>query len=129
MLTGILASVVVPVLVDFFKTSAPAVGRKIFGVSVDEQVKLDQANVEKLKALAALDTPGGTPSQWVINLRASFRYIAAAILILNGMAIIGYGILSASPEVFALGVEVAGSPFGFVFGERLMLNYKPGGKS
>jgi hypothetical protein len=106
---ALLGSVVVPILTDFIKTSAPSISRKVFGVSVDEQIKMNEADIERLKALATLDTPGGTPSQWVVDLRASFRYIAAAALILSG-------------------IDLASSPFGFIFGERLVLSYKANGK-
>ena len=41
--------------------------------SVDETIRLMKAESDRLTALAALDQPGGTPSQWVIDLRASAR--------------------------------------------------------
>jgi hypothetical protein len=128
MLTGILTSVGIPVLLDLIKTAAPALSRRILGVSVDDQIKIEAANVERLKAIALLESPNGTPSQWVVNLRASFRYIAAAGLILGGLGVVGMGAVQKDVGTIALGIEMAGSPFGFIFGERLVLSYKPGSK-
>jgi hypothetical protein len=41
--------------------------------TVDEQIKLDDQEIKRLEAIAKLDTPGGTPSQWVVDLRAAKR--------------------------------------------------------
>lgn len=128
MLTGLITSVAIPVLVDFLKGAAPALSRKVLGVSVDEQIKIEKSNVERLTALAQLDNPHGNPSQWVVDLRASFRYIAAAFLIFGGLAVVAYGAMQTDFSAMAIGIEMAGSPFGFIFGERLVLSYKPGGK-
>lgn len=128
MLTGILTSIAVPVIVDFIKGAAPAVTRKVFGTSVEDQIKLDNSNIERLKALAELDNPHGEPSQWVVDLRASFRYIAATILILCGVGIAIKGVLLKDPAIIYLGLEVGTYPFGFIFGERMVLSYKPSGK-
>ena len=128
MLLTLLSSIAVPIFTVFIKTAAPSISRKMFGVSVDEQIKINQADVERLKALATLDTPGGTPSQWVVDLRASFRYIAAAALIVSGVGIGVLGIYTKSAEILAVGIDLASSPFGFIFGERLVLSYKAGGK-
>lgn len=94
--------------------------------NIDEQIKLDNANVEKLKALAALDTPVGTPSQWVVDLRASFRYIAAGALILAAVA------TTVAPALLPMQViayQAASAAFGFIFGERLVMNLKQANKS
>jgi len=128
MLPALLSSVAIPVILDLFKSAAPAVTRKWFGVSVDDQIKINNADVERLKALAVLDTPGGTPSQWVIDLRASFRYIAAIVLILVGGSVAYVGIDQQDAEIVATGIDLASSPFGFIFGERLVLSYKAGAK-
>lgn len=124
----ILLSVAVPIITDFLKTAAPALSRKVLGVSVDEQIKIANSDVARLEALAKLDNPNGTPSQWVVDLRGSFRYIAAASLILGGLGVVAYGVYTKSAEGIALGIDMAGSPFGFIFGERLVLSYKAGGK-
>ena len=45
--------------------------------TIEEKIRLDENEINKLNALAALDNPGGVPSQWVIDLRASARYLGA----------------------------------------------------
>ena len=117
-----------PILLDLIKSAAPAVTRKFIGVSVDDQIKLDQAGVERIKALAKLDNPYGTPSQWVVDLRGAFRYVAAIALIGGGLALAGYGAVNADTEAVTAGLDLAASPFGFIFGERLVLSYKGGAK-
>lgn len=124
MFTTLLLSVVTPIFTDFIKSAAPAISRKFFGESVDDTIKLASADTQRLTALAALDVPGGTPSLWVVNLRASFRYIAAGSLILGGLGTIGAGVYKKDPAIVAMGLDMACSPFGFIFGERLVLSYK-----
>lgn len=128
MLTSLLASTAVPIVLDIVKSMGGAISRKWLGLSVEDQIKLDNASVERLKALATLDNPYGTPSQWVINLRGSFRYIAAAVLVFGGVGLAGVGAFSTDPDLVLAGIEVAGAPFGFIFGERLILTYRGGAK-
>lgn len=101
------------------------VSTKLGGVkatTVDEQIKLDKNEIEKLEALAKLDNPGGTPSQWVIDLRASSRYIAAFVVIISGLVI---ATTTAVPEVVQLaGLEAANIAFGFLFGSRIQLGIR-----
>lgn len=123
-------SVLVPIIADWVKSAAPAVTRKVFGESVDDQVKLEQTAIERLKALSTLDNPYGTPSQWVVDLRGAFRYVSAAALILGGLGLAAYGASFdvTDPFLIAAGLDLAASPFGFIFGERLVLTFKGGGK-
>lgn len=125
---SILASVAVPIIVDLAKSLGGAASRKFVGLSVDDQIKLQTAEVQKLEAIAKLDNPNGTPSQWVIDLRASFRYIAAAAVILVGGVVAALGVSNSDPATIGAGLELAGMPFGFIFGERLVLSYKPHSK-
>lgn len=138
-LESILATVVLPAALDLLKGVGGALSRRFFGLSVDDQIKLDMASVEKLKALSELDNPYGTPSQWIVDLRASFRYVAAGVLILSGVGLVamgGYqwanhinevGVLSAA-NLIEIGVETAGTPFFFIFGERMWQGFKGLGK-
>jgi len=132
--TTILAALL-PAGVDILKDSAGALSRKIVGLSVDDEIKLKNADVQRLTAIAALDNPYGTPSQWIVDLRASFRYIAAAFLILAGIGIMGVGAyqyLHPTDQVtedlawaiILLGAETAGAPFSFIFGERMWTGLK-----
>jgi hypothetical protein len=141
MFETLLLTAVVPAALDLIKGSGQAIGRKWFGLSVDDQIKLDNANVERVKALAELDNPYGTPSQWIVDLRASFRYIAAGILIVAGIGIMGVGAYQylfpseaitlagddtkeLAKSIIILGAETAGTPFSFIFGERMWTGIK-----
>jgi len=128
MIESLLLSVLAPAAIDLVKNGLGAVSRKWVGLSVDEQIKLQSADVEKLKALAALDTPAGTPSQWVVDLRASFRYIGAGLCILSGLYVTHLGIQMTSAEVLEMGGSLISMPFGFIFGERMYLSFKGFGK-
>lgn len=118
----------VPVLTELVKSIGGAVGRRFAGLSVDDQIKLQQAEVGRLQALAQLDAPAGVPSPWVVDLRASFRYVSAAVLIGVGCAVVLYGVVNAQAGVVDIGAQIAGFPFGFVFGERMILTLKAGAK-
>jgi hypothetical protein len=120
-LEAILASTLLPAGVDLIKGLFSAAGRRFVGLSVDDQVKLQNLEVERLKVISQLDNPNGTPSQWVIDLRASFRYIAAAAVILTAGAIC---INSTNPQSAATALDILGMPFGFIFGERMYLGFK-----
>ena len=87
-----------PVGVDAAKAVIGRFGGGVRPTNIDEQIKLDGSQVDKLKALATLDNPYGTPSQWVVDLRASFRYIAAAIVIIFCKE----GVITASFKVVVL---------------------------
>jgi hypothetical protein len=114
----------VPVLAEMVKSIGGAIGRRFAGLSVDDQIKLQQADVARLQALAQLDAPTGTPSAWVVDLRASFRYIAAGGLVAVGCAAMLYGVAQNDADIIDIGAQVAGFPFAFVFGERMVLSLK-----
>lgn len=115
MLLELILPAVLPAAMDGLKNLLGGISRKIGGLSVDDQLKLETANVDRLKALSALDTPVGTPSQWVIDLRASFRYIGAGVSILAGVGLMFYNPLIAE----GLASQLISAPFAFIFGERL----------
>lgn len=85
--------------------------------TVDEQIKLDQNEIFRIEALAKLDTPVGTPSQWVIDLRASARYIGALVVIAVGISTL---YVPVSDEIRTLAIEAANIAFGFLFGSRIV---------
>lgn len=117
LLTTIL-SALTPVIAEGGKQ---AIGKWLGGprpVNVDEQIKLDQSEIEKLKTIAALDNPYGSPSQWVVDLRASCRYILAILIIIGGGGLLLDA--SVSAEVKMLGFELISIVFGFLFGSRLI---------
>lgn len=119
----LILSAILPAGVELIKNVGGALGRKFLGLSVDDQLKLENATVDKMKALAQLDNPGGTPSQWVVDLRAAFRYVTATLVILIGTTIV---FLGASDEIKDAGLQLIGMPFAFIFGERLLLSLKGG---
>ena len=92
-------------------------------VNVDEQIKLENSNVARLQALAQLDNPYGAPSQWVVDLRASFRYVFSGVVIVAALATLFIPVNDAVRELaFAWG----SGAFGFIFGERMYLGFKSG---
>lgn len=119
MIETAIISALAPAAVDALKSLFGGLGRKIGGLSVDDEIKLAGASVERLKALAVLDTPVGNPSQWVVDLRASFRYIAAGIFVLGGLSTIFL-----APTFAPLGLEAALAASSFIFGERMLLSLK-----
>lgn len=90
-------------------------------VTVDEQIRLDNAEIERLKVLTELDRPVGNPSQWVVDLRASSRYVCAGICIIGG----GLSVfLPVDPAVKTTCLELANIALGFLFGARIISNHK-----
>lgn len=89
--------------------------------TIAEQIELEKADIARLEAVAKLDDPHGTPSQWVVDLRASARYLAAWMVILGGGAVLFTG---ADIQVKALAVEAISVAFGFLFGTRIVANLK-----
>lgn len=120
-LQNILAALL-PVGVDAAKAVIGKFGGDVRPTNIDEQIKLDNSQVDKLKALATLDNPYGNPSQWVVDLRASFRYLAAAIVILAGLGV--QLVPSVDLVIRTAGLEFAAMAFSFIFGDRVYLNLK-----
>ena len=85
--------------------------------TIDEQIKLDQNEIARIEALAKLDTPVGTPSQWVIDLRASARYIGALLVIGVGISTL---YIPVGDAIRSLALEAANIAFGFLFGSRIV---------
>jgi hypothetical protein len=111
----------VPVGIDGIKSLIGMFTGGVKPLNVDDQIKLDQNEIAKLEAIAKLDNPYGTPSQWVIDLRASSRYLGALFVIVVG---IGTLFLPVAPEIQRIGIEAANIAFGFLFGTRIMANLK-----
>lgn len=118
LLLNALLSSLIPVGAEAVKQVVASKFGGVKATTIDEQIKLDESDISKAKAIAALDNPGGTPSQWVIDLRASSRYIAA-------WACIGIGsYLLTDANLAAAGTELISVAFGFLFGTRLVANWK-----
>lgn len=90
--------------------------------TVDDLVKLGQMEIDKLNALAALDKPYGTPSQWVVDLRASFRYVAVLLVWLFTFGAVFTP--SVPAELTEVLLSLAGATLSFIIGERMLLSLK-----
>ena len=116
-----LLSALVPVGVEGIKQTINHLVGGVKPTTVAEQIQLDEQDVKRLQAIAALDTPGGTPSQWVIDLRASARYLAAFVVIGGGMT--AAFVPEVDLAVKAMALEAANIAFGFMFGTRITNSY------
>lgn len=122
-LLGLILPAVLPVVVDGVKALINRLtgGGLAQPASVDEAIRLMQADAERLKALAQLDAPAANISQWVADLRASFRYLAAGVIILGVLVMFTASAFGApvDADVLSLGLQLMGSVFAFIFGDRL----------
>lgn len=89
--------------------------------SIDDAIKLMAAQTDRLRVLAELDKPTGEISKWVADLRASSRYIAVFILIINAVA---QGIWGANDQVIAMSQQMGQSGFFFLFGDRVYMHLR-----
>jgi hypothetical protein len=126
---GSVASLILPALVPAFSDGVRGIIAKFTGgaggqpQNVEERVKLMEAEAAKLQALAALDGVNGEPSKWIINLRASFRYvIISSIMIFTGVIVFTPDIVGAS--VVAIFLDMTGACMSFVIGERMYLTLR-----
>ncbi len=110
----------VPVAAEGVKRAVGHFFGSVKPATIEEQLKLEQADIERLKALAELDKPIGQPSQWVVDLRASARYVGALLVILVGVSTL---YVEVQPAVQTLALEAANIAFGFLFGARLVAGW------
>lgn len=121
MLLETIVGALVPIGVEGIKQAITRFAGGIKPTTVDEQIKLDEAEVRRLEAIAKLDTPIGQPSQWVVDLRASARYIGALLVTGVGVSTLYVGV---DATIQALALEAANIAFGFLFGSRLIAAVK-----
>lgn len=112
----------VPVGVEGIKQLIGYIAGGVKPATIDDQIKLDNSEIERIKAIALLDAPIGTPSQWVVDLRASSRYIGALVTI--GVGLSTLFIQDIPKEIQATGLEAANIAFGFLFGTRLVASWQ-----
>jgi hypothetical protein len=124
-----LLSLILPALVPAVADGARGLIAKFTGgaggqpQNIKERIELMKAESEKLQALAALDTPTGEPSKWIINLRASFRYIIiSSIMIFTGIIVFNSDVVGTT--VVAIFLDMTGACMSFVIGERMYLAIK-----
>ena len=111
----------VPVGIEGIKQVMARFFGGVKATSIEDQIKLDNSEVEKIKALAELDKPIGQPSQWVVDLRASARYIGALTVISVGISTL---YVPVEPEIKVIALEAANIAFGFLFGSRILAGFK-----
>ena len=124
-----LISLILPALVPAFADGARGLIAKFTGgaggqpQNITERIELMKAEAEKLQALAALDSVNGEPSKWIIDLRASFRYvIISSIMIFTAVVVFNPDIVGAT--VVAVCLDMTGACMSFVIGERMYLSLK-----
>lgn len=121
-LETILASLI-PVGIEGIKQMTTRWFGGVRAASVEEQIKLDNSEIDKIKALAELDKPSGRASQWVIDLRESARYLGALTCISVG---VGSLFMPVPPGIQELALQAASIAFGFLFGSRIVFNANKG---
>ena len=121
MILETILAALVPVGVEGIKQVISKFTGGVRPASVEEQIKLNDSEVGKLNAIAAMDNPFGTPSQWVVDLRAASRYIGALLVIAVGVTSI---YLPVDDYTKGIALEAANIAFGFLFGTRLVAAWK-----
>ena len=119
MILETILAALVPVGVEGIKQVISKFTGGVRPASVEEQIRLNDSEIGKLNAIAAMDNPFGTPSQWVVDLRASSRYIGALLVIAVGVTSI---YLPVDDYTKGIALEAANIAFGFLFGSRIMAN-------
>lgn len=125
---GSLINLILPALVPAFADGFRGIVSKFTGgaggqpQNMQERISLIQAETEKLKALSSLDTPTGEPSKWIIDLRASFRYIIITIILLATIIIVYSP--SVSESIALIFLDMSGACMSFIIGERMYLGLK-----
>ena len=127
---GSLLTLLLPSLMPAFTDGVRGIIAKLTGgaggqpQNVTERIQLMQAEAQKIQALAALDNvTTGEPSQWIIDLRACYRYvIISAIIIFTGIVVFVPNIVGAS--VIAVFLDMTGACMSFIIGERCYLSLR-----
>jgi len=127
---GSILSLILPALVPAFTDGLRGIFARITGgaggqpQNVAERVQLMEAEAQKLQAMASLDgNVTGQPAQWIVDLRAAFRYvIISAILIFTGIIVFYPSVVGAT--VIGVFLDMSGACMSFVIGERMYLSIK-----
>jgi hypothetical protein len=125
---GGILGLILPALVPAFTDGVRGIFAKFTGgaggqpQNMQVRIQLIQAETEKLKALAALDTPSGEPSKWIVDLRASYRYVIITFILLATIFVVySPGIQLGIVSVF---LDMTGACMSFIIGERMYLSIK-----
>lgn len=118
---------VVPALLPAAADGVRAIFNKLTGgagakpANVDEVVTLMEAETDRLKALAAIDSAAGNVSAWVNNLRALQRPVAV-VMIISGY--LGSIALSSDAAVIDNLAQYASMVTFYLFGDRSYMYIK-----
>ncbi|GAI73548.1 unnamed protein product [marine sediment metagenome] len=97
--------------------------------TAEQLIAVMQAETERLRVIAELDRPAGEISKWVCNLRSSFRYIMAGVIILSTFTLAGLDaarIIVVQSLILEGFLNLMASVFAFLFGDRVYLHLKGG---
>jgi len=125
---GSLISLILPALVPAFTDGVRGIFAKLTGgaggqpQNMQERISLIQAETERLRALAELDTPNGEPAKWIINLRACYRYVIVSFILIATIFVIYSP--SVPVAVVAVFLDMTGACMSFIIGERMYLAIK-----
>ena len=122
MIAEMLLGTLVPVGAEAVKQLVSKWTGGVKPATIDDQIKLDQNEIARMEALSRLDAPVGDPSQWVVDLRASARYLGALLVIAAGISSMFIPGMDAAVKIIAL--EAANIAFGFLFGTRIVNGWK-----
>jgi len=119
---GALLAAVLPAGIDVVKS---VVSRVLYGqraLTVDDEVKLMDAESQKLKSLAELDKAAEGISKWVADARAIYRYVASTLIIVFTFILI---LSPSAPKEFTkLMLDLTSGVVFFLFGHRTWLSVK-----
>lgn len=90
--------------------------------SVDDVLKLRGSDIEQMKALAVLDSPGAVHT-WVNDVRAMQRPVAVVLVV---SAWIYTVVSTVTPETAATVANLASSVVFYLFGDRTYMGLKKG---
>ena len=121
MIAETIIGALVPVGVEGIKQVVARFFGGVRATTIEEQIKLDENEIKRIEALARLDTPIGTPSQWVVDLRASARYVGALAVIAVGILTI---LIGTDAKVQEIALQAANIAFGFLFGSRIVTGWQ-----
>jgi hypothetical protein len=125
---GSILSLILPALVPAFADGTRGIIAKFTGgaggqpQNLQERIQLMQAETEKLKALAALDSPTGEPSKWIIDLRACYRYVIITFILIATIFVVYSPNVSTS--IVSVFLDMTGACMSFIIGERMYLAIK-----
>ena len=86
--------------------------------NITEQIQLMQAQTERVKALAEMDSVSPNASAWVVNVRGVFRYAAVGSILIATIVGLVAGISETSQAML---LDMAGACMAFIIGERMYL--------